>query len=92
MIERTPDFQVKPPCSPEGEFQKVGSYTTKVTEDHRCDKPPEKAMANGSFRRPFRLNVISIHIPSERGDMAFHFSTGKACGHSNGITLLLWRP
>jgi DNA-binding NtrC family response regulator len=68
--ETTPDFQVKLlRVLQEGEFNKVGSpYPTKVNVRiiAATNRNLEKAMAEGSFREDlyYRLNVISIHIPS----------------------------
>jgi DNA-binding NtrC family response regulator len=68
--ETTPDFQVKLlRVLQEGEFNKVGSpLTTKVNVRiiAATNRNLEKAMADGSFREDlyYRLNVISIHIPS----------------------------
>jgi DNA-binding NtrC family response regulator len=70
--ETTPDFQVKLlRVLQEGEFNKVGSpYTTRVNVRiiAATNRNLTKAMADGIFREDlfYRLNVISIHIPSLR--------------------------
>ncbi|MDP2157264.1 MAG: sigma-54 dependent transcriptional regulator, partial [Nitrospirota bacterium] len=70
--ETTPDFQVKLlRVLQEGEFNKVGSpYTTKVNVRiiAATNRDLAKAMADGGFREDlfYRLNVISVHIPSLR--------------------------
>jgi DNA-binding NtrC family response regulator len=70
--ETTPDFQVKLlRVLQEGEFNKVGSpYATKVNVRiiAATNRNLEKALADGSFREDlyYRLNVLSIHIPSLR--------------------------
>jgi len=100
--ETTPDFQVKLlRVLQEGEFNKVGSpYTTKVNVRiiAATNRNLEKAMADGSFREDlyYRLNVISIHIPSlkqRREDiplLTLHFlekySKKRADNNVKGIT------
>jgi transcriptional regulator with PAS, ATPase and Fis domain len=70
--ETTPDFQVKLlRVLQEGEFNKVGSpYATRVNVRiiAATNRNLTKAMAEGIFREDlfYRLNVISIHIPSLR--------------------------
>jgi len=70
--ETTPDFQVKLlRVLQEGDFNKVGSphsTNTNVRIIAATNRNLEKARSDGGFREDlfYRLNVISIHIPSLR--------------------------